>query len=140
MRTDCCPLEAVESVRTNGSSLNRQGERHGEDSVQQILDSQAEDRFEEVPHRQTEILISNTCQPVCQNPFEEIRQGKEGHKKVANEPAPLGHPTDVQARQEAVKELRSRMDALKVASKRTTRGMRFGVCLELPHEMTVQAK
>ena len=42
-------------------------------------------------------------------------------KKVVKAPAPLGHPTDEQARHEAVEVLKSRTEAWKTASKRTAR-------------------
>ena len=46
-------------------------------------------------------------------PSRKILKAKKVTKKVVNEPAPLGHPTDEQSRQEAVEELKSRTDALK---------------------------
>ena len=51
-------------------------------------------------------------------PSRKLAKAKKVTKKVVNEPAPLGHPTDEQARHEAVATLKSRTDALKAASKR----------------------
>ena len=51
-------------------------------------------------------------------PSRKFAKAKKPTTKVVNEPAPLGHPTDEQTRQDAVATLKSRTDALKVASKR----------------------
>jgi hypothetical protein len=51
-------------------------------------------------------------------PSRKFAKAKRATKKVANEPAPLGHPTDEQTRQDAVATLKSRTDALKAAGKR----------------------
>jgi len=50
-------------------------------------------------------------------PSRKLAQAKKPQKKVVNEPAPLGHPTDEQARHEVVATLKSRTEALKAASK-----------------------
>jgi hypothetical protein len=50
-------------------------------------------------------------------PSRKIAKAKKVTKKVVNGPAPVGHPTDEQARHDAVETLKSRTDALKVGSK-----------------------
>jgi len=51
-------------------------------------------------------------------PSRKLPKAKDAAKHVVSGPAPLGHLTDEKDRQEAVATLKSRTDALKVASKR----------------------
>ena len=51
-------------------------------------------------------------------PSRKFVKAKKATKKVVNEPAPLGHPINEQARHEAVEVLKSRTDALKVETER----------------------
>ena len=55
-------------------------------------------------------------------PSRKFAKVKKATKKVVTEPAPLGHPTDEQARQEAVAILKNRTDALK--SVKTPKGLK----------------
>ncbi len=54
-------------------------------------------------------------------PSRKFAKAKKATKKVVNDPAPLGHPSDEQSRQEAVATLKTKTDALKAARKRTAR-------------------
>ena len=55
-------------------------------------------------------------------PSRKFAKAKKATKKVVNEPTPLGHPTDEQARQEAVAILKNRTDALKAV--KTPKGLK----------------
>lgn len=54
-------------------------------------------------------------------PSRKFAKAKAATKHVVSGPAPLGHPSDEQARQEAVATLKRKTDALKAANKRTVR-------------------
>lgn len=57
-------------------------------------------------------------QTAAKIPSRKFAKAKVATAKVINEPAPLGHPTDEQSRQEAVATLKLRTDALKKRMKK----------------------
>jgi len=69
------------------------------------------------PTAKRKLSSSKPASQSAKIPSRKFPKAKKVTKKVVSGPAPLGHPTDEQSRQEAVATLKSRTDALKAVKR-----------------------